>query len=102
MKKILIGILVVVAIIAIWLVGVYNSLVLNRATVDKEWSNVEVQYQRRSDLIPPLVATVSGVANFEQNTLTQVVEARARATSTTVNPSDATSLQQFQDSQMAL
>ncbi len=80
----------------------YNSLVSTRATVDKEWSNAEVQYQRRADLVPQLVATVSGVANFEKSTLTQVVEARAKATSTTVNTSNPESLKQFDASQKEL
>lgn len=87
---------------ALWMTGVYNSLVSAQVNVDKEWSNVEVQYQRRADLVPQLVATVSTVANFEKSTLTQVVEARAKATSTPVNLSDPASFAAFQESQTQL
>lgn len=65
-------------------------------------SDVEIQYQRRADVVPQLVATVSGVADFEKTTLTQVVEARAKATSVIVNPSDPASIDQFQKSQTEL
>jgi len=99
MKKIFLIVAVVIALGALWMTGIYNALVSGRANVEREWSNVEVQYQRRSDLVPQLVATVSGVENFEKSTLTQVVEARAKATSTTVNVSDAASLQKFEASQ---
>ncbi len=102
MKKLLIVIVVVVAAMALWVTSVYNTLVASKTSVDKEWSNVEVQYQRRADLVPQLVATVSGVANFEKSTLTQVIEARAKATSTTVDPSNPASLEQFQASQTEL
>lgn len=102
MKKIMIVVVIIVAAIVLWMTGVYNSLISARAGVDREWSNVEVQYQRRADLVPQLVATVSGVANFEKSTLTQVVEARAKATSTTVNTSDEQSLKQFDASQTEL
>ena len=79
--------------------GQYNSLVSGRAGVDTAWSNVEVQYQRRADIVPQLVATVQGAANFEKKTLTDVVEARAKATSVQVNPTDANSLKTFTASQ---
>ncbi len=58
MKKPLLILLVVLGACALWSVSVYNSLITGRASVDKAWSNVEVQYQRRSDLVPQLVATV--------------------------------------------
>ena len=66
----------------------YNSLVNLDEDVENEWGKVQSAYQRRADLIPNLVNTVKGVANFEQTTLTQVVEARAKATSTTIDPSN--------------
>ncbi len=66
----------------------YNSLVQKDQNVKAKWANVESDYQRRSDLIPNLVNTVKGAANFEQSTLTQVVEARAKATQTTVKAND--------------
>lgn len=102
MKKLLLIILAVIVVLVLWTVGQYNSLIAGKANVDKAWADVQVQYQRRSDLVPQLVATVSGVANFEKSTLTEVVEARAKATSTTVNPSDPASLEQFQASQTQL
>lgn len=102
MKKILLILVIVFGVSALWAVGIYNSLVSGKANVDKEWSNVEVVYQRRADLVPQLEATVSGVANFEKSTLTEVVEARAKATSTTVDLGDSASLEQFQASQTEL
>lgn len=68
----------------------YNSLVKEREAVTAQWANVETAYQRRADLIPNLVNTVKGYANFEQQTLTAVVEARAKATSVQVNANDLT------------
>lgn len=66
----------------------YNTMVEKDESVAKAWSGVETQYQRRSDLIPNLVSTVQGYADFEQETLTEVVEARAKATSVQVNTDD--------------
>ena len=68
----------------------YNSLVEKREAVAKQWANVESAYQRRSDLIPNLVATVKGEANFEQQTLIDVTQARASATSIKLDPSKLT------------
>ena len=72
-----------------------------RKLLSRQWANVENVYQRRADLIPNLVATVKGVANFEQKTLTDVIEARAKATSININPDklDEASLQKFQAAQ---
>lgn len=69
--------------------------------VDQAWANVQSQYQRRADLIPNLVNTVKGYADFEQETLTKVIEARAKATQTNIDPSNLTSenLKQFQEAQ---
>ena len=81
--------------------GSYNGLVTKREEVRKTFANVQTQYQRRADLVPNLVSTVKGAANFEQETLTQVTEARAKATSISIDPSRATpqQLQQYQQSQ---
>ena len=95
MKKSLVIIIAIIAVAWLWIVGQYNGLVAGRAGVDASWSNVEVQYQRRSDIVPQLVATVEGAANFEKGTLTDVVEARAKATSVQVDPTNAESLKAF-------
>lgn len=83
-KLIPVGILVILVIYGI---NVNNNLVNLQENVKSSWSTVETQYQRRSDLIPNLVATVKGAANFEKETLTAVTEARSRATSIQVDPS---------------
>ncbi|HEX7470778.1 MAG TPA: LemA family protein, partial [Verrucomicrobiae bacterium] len=83
MKKIFIGgvVLLVLAVIVLVIVilagGSYNRLVSRSQEVDKQWAQVQNVYQRRADLIPNLVATVSGAANFEKSTLTEITEARA-------------------------
>lgn len=79
----------------------YNGLVQKDQTVKAKWANVESDYQRRSDLIPNLVNTVKGAANFEQETLTGVVEARAKATQVTVDPTNLSpeKIAQFQKAQ---
>jgi LemA protein len=85
------GIIVGVIVLAVvTLMGTYNGLVGQREKVTASFANVQTQYQRRADLIPNLVNTVKGSANFEQSTLTQVVEARSKATSIQVDPSKAT------------
>ncbi|MBK8878192.1 MAG: LemA family protein [Haliscomenobacter sp.] len=68
----------------------YNAFVDLDEEVENEWSKVQTAYQRRADLIPNLVNTVKGVANFEQKTLTSIVEARAKATSITIDPKNVT------------
>ena len=91
MKKGLIAI-AVVAVIAIslfaWIKNTYNGMVIQEENVKAAWSQVENVYQRRSDLIPNLVATVKGYAQHESGTLTAVIDARARATQVTVSADD--------------
>jgi len=104
MKKILItlGVIVLIGFILYgFFAGRYNTMVELQETIPKEWAQVESQYQRRADLIPNLVNTVKGYANFEQETLTKVIEARASATQVKVDPSNITpeQLQQFQQAQ---
>lgn len=79
----------------------YNGFVGKDEVVKKEWANVETQYQRRADLIPNLVATVKGAADFEQETLTAVTNARSRATNVTIDPANLTpeKLAEFQAAQ---
>ncbi len=96
------GILIVVVIgIVSWGTKIYNNMVTMNEGVTSQWGNVETQYQRRSDLIPNFVNTVKGAAEFEQSTLTQVIEARAKATSVTIDPTNMTeaNMQQFQQAQ---
>ncbi len=77
MKKSTIGLLAVIAVIAFWLIGVYNGMVGLDEGVNTAWANVETQYQRRADLIPNLVNTVKGYAQHEQSTFEAVVNARS-------------------------
>lgn len=107
MKKTWIIIAVVVIIVIMvysFFKGTYNNMVTKNETVKASWSLVVTDYQRRMDLIPNLVSTVKGYADFEQQTLTQVIEARAKATSVNINPQnmDANAMKQFQESQGAL
>jgi len=85
----------------LWGVKVYNGMVTMGESVTSQWGNVETQYQRRLDLIPNFVNTVKGAANFEQQTLTQVIEARAKATAVTIDPKNLNeqSMAQFQQAQ---
>jgi len=87
--------------IVMWGTKVYNGMVTMNEGVTSQWGNVETAYQRRSDLIPNFVNTVKGAANFEQTTLTQVIEARSKATSVTIDPTKMTAenMQQFQQAQ---
>lgn len=100
MKKWLITIIVAV-IVGFTLMSSYNGLVKAEEEIDSVWANVETQYQHRSDLIPNLVNTVKGQASFEKDTLTQVTEARAKATQTKIDPTNMTEeqLNQFQQAQ---
>ena len=102
MKKI---VLVVVGIIVLFVAfsgcSGYNNLVQLDEDVKTKWNQVETQYQRRSDLIPNLVSTVKGAAKFEQTTLTQVIEARSKASQITVDPTKLTAenIEKFQSAQ---
>lgn len=94
-------IIAVVAVLFFWMQGVYNNMVTRGEEVSAAWSQVENQYQRRMDLIPNLVNTVKGYASHERETLEGVVQARAEATQTRIDPSNLTaeSLQAFQSAQ---
>ncbi|MEM0578583.1 LemA family protein [Flavobacterium polysaccharolyticum] len=90
-----------VIIVAFWVMGLKNTALKYSQAVGKEWGNVDAAYQRRNDLIGNLVNTVKGAADFEKSTLTAVIEARAKATSVTVDPSNISpeQLTQFQQAQ---
>ncbi len=96
--------ILVVVVLFFWVRGSYNSMVTSRESVSTSWSKVEGAYQRRADLIPNLVNTVKGAANFEQKTLTDVINARASATQMKIDPSklDEASMKQFQEKQAEL
>lgn len=99
--KLIIG-LVVLGLIVVFGISVNNGLVEKEEGVESAWAQVENQYQRRADLVPNLVNTVKGAANFEQETLTSVIEARSKATSINISSddlNDPAKLQQFQEAQ---
>lgn len=102
-KKFLPWIIVIGAIIigVMWYFGIQNGAIEVDQSVKKEWGNVETSYQRRNDLIGNLVKTVEGAAEYEKGTLTAVIEARAKATSVSIDPSNVTpeQLAQFQQAQ---
>lgn len=95
---------IVVGLLAIWVISKYNGIAGKDQVVKKTWGDVESDYQRRSDLIPNLVNTVKGYANFEKETLTKVIEARASATQMKVDASNLTpeALESFQKAQGGL
>ena len=103
MNKTLLIILGIIVILILAAVGSYNGLVGSSQAVDSSWAQVLNVYQRRADLIPNLVQTVQGAANFEKSTIVQVTEARASVGKVQINqnqaPSDAAQLQQFQQAQ---
>mgnify|MGYP000524805075 CR=1 FL=1 len=107
MKK---GIIAIIAlgilgvIVVGWYVSTNNKLVDMKGQATKQWANVESSYQRRSDLIGNLVKTVQGAADFERETLTAVIEARAKATSTSIDANNITpeQLAEFQQAQTGL
>ena len=107
MKKGLIALIVIGLIVFAgfsWVKGFYNDTKLLDQNVSESWGNVQTAYQRRSDLIGNLVKTVQGAADYEKETLTQVIEARAKATSVTIDPSNITpeQLAQFNQAQNGL
>lgn len=101
---VLIGIVAFVILIGGWLMSGYNGMVNEDENVNLQWSEVENQYQRRLDLIPNLVNVVKGYASHEKETLEGVIEARAKATQTTIDPSNMTEeqLASFQKAQDGL
>ena len=107
MKKWLIPVIIIAVIVMgfyKWGVGFNNDAVRLNENVSEAWGNVQTSYQRRNDLIGNLVKTVQGAADFEKSTLTAVIDARAKATSTTINPENITpeQLKQFNDAQGGL
>ena len=104
MSKALKTILIIVGIVIVlgaMLVKPYNNMVQKDEEASKAWANVENAYQRRLDLIPNLVKTVQGAADYEKGTLTEVIEARAKATSVQIDPNNLTeeSIAKFQAAQ---
>ena len=91
-----------VLILFVWGCGGYNGLVTGDQNVKTAWSNVETNYQRRTDLYSSVVKTVQASANFEKSTLQAVVDARAKATSVQVNVNDQKSLDAYQQAQAGL
>jgi LemA protein len=101
MSKGLIAVVVILLIFGFVGCGKYNGMVGKDEVVKESWARVESQYQRRADLIPNLVNTVKGAAEFEKSTLTAVIEARSKATSTTINADQLTpeNIAKFQGAQ---
>ena len=99
----MIGIIILVIVALMGGVGSYNNLVGLKQSVDSQWAEVQNQYQRRADLVPNLVQTVSGAANFEKSTLTAVTQARASVGQIKLDPNQAPTsqaqLQQFEAAQ---
>ncbi|MCD7916338.1 MAG: LemA family protein [Tannerellaceae bacterium] len=93
--------IIVILLLFGWVKGMYNNMVTHDETVKTAWSQVENQYQRRMDLIPNLVNTVKGYASHERETLESVINARAKATQTTIDPDNLTeeSINRFQAAQ---
>lgn len=107
MSKGLIALLAIVGvcvIVGMWISGLYNGMVTADESVTNSWAQVENVYQRRADLIPNLVKTVEGAANFEKSTLKEVIQARASATSVKIDPSNlnAANVAAFQKAQDGL
>ncbi len=103
MRNIIIA-LAILAVIGLWLKNTYNGFVPAEENVKQKWADVQNQYQRRAELIPNLVSTVKGAANFEQKTLTDVIDARAKATSIKLDAKDLTpeKLAEYQQAQQGL
>ena len=101
-RTILFVILGVIVLLFFWGCGTYNNLIGVDQEVKTKWGNVETNYQRRTDLYNSVIKTIEGSANFEKSTLTEVVQARAKATSVNVDINDPASLQKFQEAQAGL
>ncbi len=101
MKKVWIIVIIIIAALALWLRSSYNGLLPKDENVKEKWANVQAQYKRRAELIPNLVETVKGAANFETKTLTEVMEARAKATQMVIDPTNLTveKMKEFQAAQ---
>ncbi|SDM28432.1 LemA family protein [Chryseobacterium taihuense] len=85
-----IALLIILVLVFFWGKSGYNNFVAQEQTVDSKWSNVQTVYQKRANLIPNLERTVKSYAKFEQETLTKVIEARSKATSININPTNLT------------
>jgi LemA protein len=97
-----IWILAIIALVVVVAIGGINSIPRLEETVNASWAEVQNQYQRRADLVPNLVETVKGYANFEKQTLTDVINARANATKVTITPenlSDPEAMKRFEAAQ---
>ncbi|MBN8566181.1 MAG: LemA family protein [Flavobacteriales bacterium] len=97
-----VGIIVgLILVIGFYIVGIQNTAITKSQAVNKSWGDVQTSYQRRNDLIGNLVNTVKGAADFEKSTLEAVISARARATQTTIDPTNVTpeQLAQFNQAQ---
>ncbi|MEO7315014.1 MAG: LemA family protein [Ginsengibacter sp.] len=95
-------ILGIVILLFFWGCGTYNNLIGVDQEVKTKWSNVETNYQRRNDLYNTVIKTIEGSANFEKGTLTAVVEARAKATSVSVNIDDPASMEAYREAQAGM
>lgn len=104
MSRILVSLLLIIVAFGSTSCGTYNGMVNKDEVVKEAWAKVQSQYQRRADLIPNLVNTVKGAADFEKSTLQGVIEARSKATQTTISPDNLTpeNIQQFQAAQDGL
>ncbi len=98
----LLVILGLVVILGFWGCNTYNGLITSDQDVKKVWSNVETNYQRRTDLYSSIIKTIEGSANFEKSTLREVLEARSKATSINVDINDPASLEAYQKAQANL
>ena len=101
-KKVIIGIVIAVAVVLVWGVATYNRMVGSDEAVQSAWAQVENVYKSRADLVPQLVATVQGAADYERSVLTEITNARTGADQATVNPAELSeeqlrSYQQAQD-----
>jgi len=101
-KIVLFSLLGLIVIVFFWGCNGYNSLVSRDISVGKVWSNVETNYQRRTDLYSSVIKTIEGSANFEKSTLKEVLEARSKATQIKVDINDPASLEAYQKAQSSL